>query len=179
MENVSIILNIIGSVSNGIAAICAVVAIIVTVRNFKSDREEQKREKLSFKLRELYKQAVIDSILEIENEKIGYINDRLYKMSLGKFDENVMKELYEYIISGEHDCLREAEMIKLFNQKLCSEIKQITENIFDTYSKIINDAMRYKFISKNYEQQIRQVWIKLKESIYECYIEEKFDKLDV
>ena len=41
--------NIIGSISNAIAAICAVAAIVVTVWNFKSDRREQKKRKFMHK----------------------------------------------------------------------------------------------------------------------------------
>ena len=178
MENGQMIWNIIGSVSNSIAAICAVVAIAVTVWNFRSDRHEQTKEKLSAKLRELYKQAIIDYFLKLEDEKMGYINTSLSKMSRGEFDENKMKELSEYMMLGQHDCLREAEMVKIFNQKLYCDVKQITENIFEKYSKFINNAVKYKYISKNYEQQIRPEWIKLRSSIYECYIEEKFDKLN-
>ena len=170
--------NIIGSVSNSIAAICAVVAIVVTVRNFKSDRQEQKKEKLSIKHCELYKQAIIDDFLKAENEKIKYINESLYNMSQVQFDENTMKEISDYMMSGQHDCLREVEIIKLFNRKLYQEIKQITENIFETYSKIINKSMERNRISINYEQKIRPQWIKLRSSIYECYIKENFDKLD-
>lgn len=179
MGNEQMIWNIIGSMSNSIAAICAVVAIVVTVWNFRSDRKEQTKEKLSVKLRELYKQAVIDSFLKLEDEKIGYINDRLSKMSRGEFDENKLKELSEYMMLGQHDCLREADMVKIFNKKLCREVKQITENIFEKYSTIINSAVKCKFISKNYEYQIRPEWIKLRSSIYECYIEENFDKLNI
>lgn len=170
--------NIIGSASNAIAAICAVVAIAVTVWNFKSDRKEQVKEKLSIKLRELYKQVIIDSFLKFEDEKISHINDSLSKMARERYDENKMKELSEYMMSGQHDCLREAEMIKIFNQKLCREVKQITENIFEKYSKFINKAVENKSVSKAYEYQIRPEWIKLRSSIYECYINENFDQLE-
>ena len=176
MGNEQMIWNIIGSVSNSIAAFCAVVAIVVTVRNFKSDRQEQKKEKLSIKHCELYKQAIIDDFLEVEDEKIDYINESLYKMSQVQFDENAMKEISDYVTSGQHDCLREAEIIKLFNQKLYQEIKQITEKIFDAYGEIVNKSMKYRRISRNFEQQIRPLWIKLRSSIYKCYIEENFDK---
>ena len=171
-------LNIIGGLSNAVAAICAVVAIVVTVRNFKSDRQEQTKEKLSIKLRELYKQAIIDDFLEVADEKIDYINESLYKMSQVQFDEEAMKEIFDYMMSGQHDCLREVEIIRLFNRKLCQEIEQITEKIFDTYSEIINKSMKRKFILGNFERQINPQWIKLRNSIYECYIEEKFDKLN-
>ncbi len=98
--------NIIGGVSNSIAAICAVVAIVVTVWNFRSDRKEQKKEKLSIRLCELYKQAVIDSLLKIEDEKIKYINNNLNEISGRKFDEGEIKELSDYMMSELHDCLR-------------------------------------------------------------------------
>ena len=124
MENEQMIWNIVGSMSNAIAAICAVVAIVVTVRNFRSDRQEQAKEKLSVKLRELYKLVIIDSFLKLEDDKIEYINDSLGKMSREGFDEKKMKELSEYMMLGQHDCLREAEMVKFFNQRLCREAKQ-------------------------------------------------------
>ena len=44
------VLTMIGSISNVLAAMCAVVAIFITIRNFKSDREEQ--EKIRYKLRD-------------------------------------------------------------------------------------------------------------------------------
>lgn len=175
-ENAQMIWNIIGSVSNAIAAICAVIAIGVTVWNFRSDKQEQKREKLSLKFGELYKQTIIDSMLKMEDEKIRYINDRLYKMS-SQFDETAMKELSDYMISGMHDCLREAEIIKLFNRELCREAKQSTEHIFDAYGQIINKSMSRRFVSKNFDQPIRAEWIKLRSAVYECYIKENFDRL--
>ena len=179
MDKLQIILNIVGGLSNAIAAISAVVAICITVQNFKSDRQEQAKEKLCIKLRELYKQAIIDTFLKMEDEKIKYINDSLYQMSQKHFGENVVRGLSAYMMLGLHDCLREAEIVKIFNQKLCREVKHITEIIFDKYSSIINNAVKSKFISKNYEHQLRTEWIKLRSSIYECYVEENFDKLSV
>lgn len=76
--------DIIGSLSNAIAALCAVLAIGVTVWNFRSDKREQKKEKLSLKLSELYKQIVIDSMLKTEDEKIRYINNKPDKIK--RFD---------------------------------------------------------------------------------------------
>ncbi|MCM1039076.1 MAG: hypothetical protein NC314_12890 [Roseburia sp.] len=170
------ILNIIGGLSNAVAAICAVVAIVVTVQNFKSDRQEQKKEKLSSKLRELYKQAIIDDFLKVEDEKIDCINKRLDKMSQTQFDEGAMREISDDMMSELHNCLRKAEIIKLFNRKLYQKIRLITENILDTYSKLINKSMEHRFVSKAFEQQINSQWIELKRSVYECYIEEDFDK---
>ena len=54
--------DIIGSMSNAIAAICAVVAIGVPVWNFRSDKKEQKKEKSNLKRSELYKKVIIDSM---------------------------------------------------------------------------------------------------------------------
>ncbi len=119
--------SILGSISNAIAAICAVVAICVTVRNFKSDREEQKKEKLSFKFSELYKQAIIDTVLKIEDEKIRYINDKLYKMMSVGVNGDIMKELSETMMSDAHECLMEVEIIRFFSKELWREAKQITE----------------------------------------------------
>ncbi|MCM1184538.1 MAG: hypothetical protein NC337_14300 [Roseburia sp.] len=169
-------MELVGNVSNSIAAVCAVVTIIITVQNFRNDKQEQKKEKLRLKLSELYKQAVIDSMLKLEDEKIRYINDRLYQVSSSQFDETVMKELYEYMEFGMHDCLREAEIIKLFNLELCQKTKQSTEHIFDAYSQIINKSMSLKFIPKNFDRTIRREWLELRRYIYECYIKEDFDK---
>lgn len=169
--------SILGSISNAIAAICAVVAICVTVRNFKSDREEQKKEKLSLKFSELYKQAVIDTVLKIEDEKIRYINDKLYKMISVGVNEDIMKELSETMMSDAHECLMEVEIIRFFSKELWREAKQVTEQIFDTYSEIINKSMQHGFISKSFESLISKKWTKLKDSVYECYIKENYDSL--
>lgn len=171
-------LNILGYVSNTIAAVCAVIAIKVTVNNYKSDREAQTKEKLCNKFRELYKQAVIDDFLETEDKKIYCIGDSLYKVSRSSFDENTIKEIYNNMTSVLHDCLRNAEIIKFFNRKLYQDIKQIIENIFDTYSKIINKAIEHKFVSPNFERSIRVEWIELRNAIYKCYIDEDYDELD-
>ncbi|MDE6602924.1 MAG: hypothetical protein K2K90_12355 [Lachnospiraceae bacterium] len=176
MGSEQIIWNIIGNIANAIAAICAVAAIVVTVRNFKSDRQEQKKEKLCIKLGELYKTAIIDTFLKIEDEKIRYINENLNRFSRQRFDENEIKELSDYMMVGLHDCLREAEIIKIFNQELYREVKQITEHIFDTYSEIINNAVSRRYVFRDNERQTRPDWLKLRSSIYKCYIEENFDK---
>lgn len=170
--------NIIGSISNAIAAICAVAAIVVTVWNFKSDRREQKKENLCIKLRELYKKTVIDSFLKIVDENIRDINDNLNRFSREEFDENEMKRFYDYMSSGLHDCLLEVETIRTFNQELYREVQQITEKISDTYGEIINKAVSHRYVLNNYERKIMPDWIKLRNAIYKCYIEERFDELD-
>lgn len=169
--------NILGSIANAIAAICAVVAIVVTVWSFKSERRAQKKEKLCINLGELYKTAVIDVFLKIEDEKMKYINDNLNRFSREGFNENRMKELSDYMMLGLHDCLREAEIIKIFNRDLYREAKQVTEHIFDTYSELINKAVSRKYILGDNERQTRPDWLKLRSDIYKCYIEENFDKL--
>ena len=84
--------NIIGSISNAIAAICAVAAIVVTVWNFKSDRREQKKENLCIKLRELYKKTVIDSFLKIVDENISKDAQAFFETSVVvPFSANVIK----------------------------------------------------------------------------------------
>jgi hypothetical protein len=168
--------SILGSLSNAVAAICAVAAIWVTIRNFKIDKEEQKEEKLSIKLSELYKQAVIDSMLKTEEEKIRYMNDKLYKMS-SDFNKDIMEELSDYMISGTHECLLETEIVKLFSKELYQEIKKGTEQIFDEYGKIINKSMQSGYVSKYFEDPIRKEWINLKNRIYQCYIEENFSEI--
>lgn len=169
--------SILGSVSNAIAAVCAVVAICVTVRNFRSDKEEQKKDKLSLKLSELYKQAIIDNVLKIEDEKIRYIDGKLCKMMSAGFDENVMKELSDTMMSNEQECLMEVELIRLFNVELWQEARQITEHIFDTYGKAINKSMQSRRIVTSFNGTINKEWTKLRRSVYECYIKENFDKL--
>lgn len=178
MGSEQMIWNIIGSISNAIAAICAVAAIIVTIWNFRSDRQEQMRENLCIKLRELYKKAVIDSFLKIADEKMRDINDNLNRFLREGFDENEMKRFCDYMILGAHDCLGEAETIRIFNEELYREVKQTTEKIFDTYGEIINKAVSHRYALNNYERKIMPDWIKLRNSIYKCYIEEKFDELD-
>ncbi len=85
------VLTMIGSISNVLAAMCAVVAIFITIRNFKSDREEQEKIRYKLRMSELYKQVVIDTILKAENERIMDINHKLYQMSTGDFDESLLK----------------------------------------------------------------------------------------
>lgn len=172
------VLNIVGGISNAVAAICAVVAIFVTVRNVKSDRKAQVKEKSSLILRELYKQDMIDSMLKTVEEKMKYMDGVLNKMPHTKFDEDELEELYKYMSFGCHDSLREAEMIKFYNQNMRMEVKKKIEKIFDEYSRIINHAMEKKYIIRDYERRTRREWMSLKESIYECYFNENFDKLE-
>ena len=65
-----IILSIVGSLSSAIAAICAVVTVGITIKSIKDDRHEQKRERQTRKLSELYKKTVIDSVLKTVEKKI-------------------------------------------------------------------------------------------------------------
>ncbi|MCM1048026.1 MAG: hypothetical protein NC433_06350 [Clostridiales bacterium] len=178
MERLQILLSFIGGVSNAIAAICAMVAIKVTVKNYNSDREEQTKEKLNIKFRELYKQAVIDDFLETEDKKIHRISDRLYEMTQTRINEDDIQELYNNMTPILYDCLRSAEIIKFFNRNLYGEIKKIIENIFDVYGEIINKAIEHKFISINFERPIITKLTELRSAIYKCYIDENYDRID-
>ena len=169
-----IILSIVGSLSSAIAAICAVVTVGITIKSIKDDRHEQKRERQTRKLSELYKKTVIDSVLKTVEKKIEYINAELYGMAGHGFQESEMKDLADYVMAGVHGCLRDAEIIKLFNKKLCQETKQLTESIFDAYGQIINKSIRQKRVSKYFERDIDPNWDKLKTSLYEYYIKEEF-----
>ena len=115
-------------------------------------------------------------MLKTEEEKIRYMNDKLYKMS-SDFNKDIMEELSDYMISGTHECLLETEIVKLFSKELYQEIKKGTEQIFDEYGKIINKSMQSGYVSKYFEDPIRKEWINLKNRIYQCYIEENFSEI--
>ncbi len=168
------VLTMIGSISNVLAAMCAVVAIFITIRNFKSDREEQEKIRYKLRMSELYKQVVIDTILKAENERIMDINHKLYQMSTGDFDESLLKQIYQRMNSGMHDCLKEAEMIKLFHSGLCMKVKEHTEHISDIYGDTINTSMRRRRIPGNFEQKVNEELLKLQSAIYQCYIDEDY-----
>lgn len=172
--DVSTVLNIISYVSNAIVAICAVITILVTVRNFKTDRKEQKRENQRLKLSDLYKQSVIDSVLKIQEELINHMNSELYAMSIHGVDEPKMKALTEYLTTQINNCFREVEIVKLFDKQLYNDTKQITEQISDAYGRIINDSMAHNFISHYFERNIKELWNKQKFNIYNYYINSNF-----
>ena len=168
------VFTMIGSISNALAAICAVIAIYITVRNFKADRVEQEKIRQKLRMSELYKQVVIDTVLKEVNERIMDISHKLYQMSAGTFEESVLQQIYKCMDSGMHDCLKEAEMIKLFHSGLCLKVKEHIEHISDIYGDIINTSMRRRRIPGNFEQKVNEELLKLQKAVYQCYIDEDY-----
>lgn len=168
-------LDIIGAISNAIAAICAAIAICITVWSYKTDQTAHKIERTISKLSELYKQTIIDTMLQNMDDIIKQLNIGLHQMSSIKIDDEILQQFSQNIMSEMHFFLWEIEFVKLFNQKLYQQTKTISEHISDSYSNLINKSSKRKYIPPYFEESIQKDWVELKRAIYECYIKENFD----
>lgn len=95
-------LDIIGAISNAIAAVCAAIAICITVWSYKTDQTAHKIERTKSKLSELYKQTIIDTMLQNMDDIIKQLNIGLHQMSSTKIDDEVLQQFSQNIMSEMH-----------------------------------------------------------------------------
>lgn len=164
-------LNIVGSISNAVAAIAAVVAIGVTIWNFKTDKKEQKQERKAERKGVLYKESVIDFWLKKISADISAINQEMLQLSENKtVTSDVLQELYRRIRTDSQSWLYELEIIKVFNEKLYNEVKDDVEKVVDTYSVIINKSLEKGVIPENFGIKINRKLIVIRKKIYKRYL---------
>ena len=164
-------LNVVGSISNAVAALAAVVAIGVTMWNFKTDKKEQKQERKAEKKGILYKESVIDFWLKKISRDISAINQEILQLSENKtVTSDVLQELYRRIRTDSQSWLYEMEIIKVFNEKLYNEVKDDVEKVVDTYSMIINKSLEKGEIPENFGIKINRKLIVIRKKIYKRYL---------
>lgn len=163
-------LNIIGSISNAVAAIAAVIAIVVTITHYQTDKSEQKQERLAEKKGVLFKESVIDSWLKKIAEDITMINQELVQLSEDKLISNEkLKELYFRMRALSRNWLYEVEIIKVFNEKLYDNVKEEVERIVDMYSTILIVGLDQGEISKSSTDKINKRLTVIRRKIYKKY----------
>lgn len=168
MEN---FLNVLGGISNAIAAVSAVVAIVVTVKYYNKDKDEQKKERISEKKAALYKESIIDTWLNKMTGDISNINKEIMLLSQrSTFSLDALQELYNRIRLDSKMWLYEMEIIKVFNEKLYEEIKNEVEKIIDTYSEIIITSIKNGYIEKDFTVKINKRQVFIRRRLYKKYL---------
>lgn len=168
MEN---FLNVLGGISNAIAAVSAVVAIVVTVKYYNKDKDEQKKERISEKKAALYKESIIDTWLNKMTGDISNINKEIMLLSQrSTFSLDALQELYNRIRLDSKMWLYEMEIIKVFNEKLYEENKNEVEKIIDTYSEIIITSIKNGYIEKDFTVKINKRQVFIRRRLYKKYL---------
>lgn len=164
-------LDLIGTVSNAIAAICAVVAIWITITNYRKEQLAIGEARKEEKIKNLYKEYVLDSFLKQVEGTILQTNRKLYEIAQnGTCDEIRLKNIYDSFLAEAHGWTTDVAIIKMLaNNSLYSRVKDLLYDILELYGKIINESTKRKRVSIYFEKEIKEQLANLKRELLLFY----------
>lgn len=165
------ILNIIGAISNVVAAICAVVAIGVTVWNLKREHAEFEKNRKEEEERKIYKEYVLDYFWKNVEQTIQKTNQQLYGMVRREnFEESELENIYETFMVVAHGWKSDAEIVRyLADTQRYRKTTKFLNDILELYGQVVNDAVKSKRVSVVFEQKIKNKCVEVRNLLLDYY----------
>ena len=164
-------LDFLGSVSNAVAAGCAVYALVVTHRQYEKTKQDEKDRKISEKKDVLFKESVIDYFVYNIMKDISDINKEIIQLKQkGNFESDDLKAIYDRLRVESQVWLYEIEILKFFDNKLYIEVKKKMQDLIDIYSQIINKSVKDNRIPLSFSADINKQLTVIKTMLYKEYI---------
>lgn len=143
------ILSIIGDISNVIATGLAFTSIIVSIKEQKNARKHEKNKNIREQKLFWYNEITLNDIIVSLNKFVDDTREKLEhcKNLKGEEYEEELKEIYNSISDQGRSLGARIYFLHTFSKSLAYKCDERLQQIIDSYSDIINEAIEKKYIS--------------------------------